>query len=91
MAVREHMQFQGVPGYCYQRPICVWLKCQKELLCMADLAVAAGFQKACAAEMVTQEAKATHENSQATTGQEKDISIHFKCYCCGKQGHSAVE
>ena len=34
------------------------------------------------------------EPSQATTGQDKDmhkLSIHLKCYCCGKQGYSAVE
>ena len=61
---------------------------------MADLTVATAFQKACPAEVVTQEAKVMQEPSQVTTGQEEDmhkLSIHFKCYRCGKQGHSAVE
>ena len=69
-------------------------KCQKELMCTADLTVAVALQKARAVEVVTQEAKAMQEPSQATTGQEEDmhkLSIHLKCYRCGKQGHSAVE
>ena len=60
------------------------LKCQKELLCTADLMVAVALQKARAVEVVTQEAKAMQEPSQATTGQEEDmhkLSIHLKCYC----------
>ena len=64
------------------------LKCQKELLCTADLTVAVALQKARAVEVVTQEAKAMQEPSQATTGQEEDmhkLSIHLKCYRCGKQ------
>ena len=34
------------------------------------------------------------EPSQDITGQEEDmhkLSIQFKCYRCGKQGHSATE
>ena len=70
------------------------LKCQKELLCTTDLTVAVVLQKARAVEVVTQEAKVMQDPSQATTGQEEDmhkLSIHLKCYRCGKQGHSAVE
>ena len=60
----------------------------------ADLTVTVALQKARAVEVVTQEAKAMQEPSQATTGQEEDmhkLSIHLKCYRCGKQGHSSVE
>ena len=57
MAVSKYMQFWGVPGYCYQRLIFVCglmdTKCQKELLCMADLTVAATFQKGRSVEVVT--------------------------------------
>ena len=48
-------------------------KCQKELLCTADLTVVVVLQKARAVKVVTQEAKAMQEPSQATTGQEEDM------------------
>ena len=69
-------------------------KCQKELLCIVDLTAAMALQKAQAAEVVSHEAKAMQEPSQDITGQEEDmhkLSIQFKCYRCGKQGHSATE
>ena len=47
--------------------------------------------EALAAEVVTHEAKAMQESSQETTEEVHKLSIGFKCYRCGKQGHSAAE
>ena len=67
-------------------------KCQKELLCVADLTVAVALRKALAAEVVTREAKAMQEPAQETAVEEMHkLSMEFKCYRCGKQGHSAAE
>ena len=66
-------------------------KCQKELLCIADLTVAVALRKALAAEVVTHEAKAMQEPFQGTAEELHKLSIEFKCYHCGKQGHSATE
>ena len=66
-------------------------KCQTELLCVAGLTVATALRKALAAEVVTHEAKAMQEPSQETTEGVHKLSIGFKCYRCGKQGHSAAE
>ena len=66
-------------------------KCQTELLCVADLTAATALRKALAAEVVTHEAKAMQEPSQETTEGVHKLNIGFKCYRCGKQGHSAAE
>ena len=66
-------------------------KCQTELLCVADLTVAMALREALATEVVTHEAKAMQEPSQETTEGVHKLSIGFKCYRCGKQGHSAAE
>ena len=51
---------------------------------------AMAMQKALAAEVVTLEAKAMQEPQQVTEEMHK-LSMEFKCYRCGKQGHNAVE
>ena len=66
-------------------------KCQKELLCVADLTVTVALQKAQAAEAVTHEAKAMQEPSQEMVEGMHKLSLESKCYRCEKQGHSAAE
>ena len=58
---------------------------------MADLTVAVALQKAVAAEVVTHEAKAMQEPSQETAEEMHKLSLEFKYYRCGKQGHGAAE
>ena len=57
---------------------------------MVDLMMAVAMEKALAVEVVTIEAKAMQEPQQVTEEMHK-LSIQFKCYRCGKQGHNAAE
>ena len=80
-------------GHCPSQSICLWYKCQRELLSTQELTLQMAIQKATAAETATRESRGIL-GASAEWMASKDLhkmTAKPKCVRCGRTGHQPTQ
>ena len=87
-AASKDVQFRGVPGYCPQRPICMWLKwyqVSKRIAMYGRLDCSSSISESTCSRSGDPRGQSYARTFFNNHWAMHKLSIHFKCYQCGKQ------